>query len=173
MGWYIVTKKIHGRYYDYWQKTYRIKGTKIVKTLNKYIGPSHGPRVKIDSPKTTAAHVAQLPAWHRDLRKRFDNGELSKIDYLELIAEGPHVHKFEWQLVPDEEGNTFQQCECGAIGEIDKSNSSYFSDPMWHEEHGMGYTPEYFCKRCEKSVTSVDWEGKCSACAEGAHFVRK
>jgi hypothetical protein len=38
MKWYKVTKKINGRLYDYWQKTYRVG--KSVKTLNKYIGPT-------------------------------------------------------------------------------------------------------------------------------------
>jgi hypothetical protein len=36
--WYRVTKKIHGRFYDYWQRTCRVG--KTVKTENKYIGPS-------------------------------------------------------------------------------------------------------------------------------------
>jgi hypothetical protein len=39
-SWYKVTKRIHGRYYDYWQRTYRVG--KSVKTENKYIGPSFG-----------------------------------------------------------------------------------------------------------------------------------
>jgi hypothetical protein len=38
MGWYRVTKKINGRFYDYWQRTYRVG--KAVKTENKYIGPA-------------------------------------------------------------------------------------------------------------------------------------
>ncbi len=38
MGWYRVTKKINGRFYDYWQRTYRVG--KSVKTENRYIGPS-------------------------------------------------------------------------------------------------------------------------------------
>ncbi len=38
MGWYRVTKKINGRYYDYWQRTYRVG--RSVKTENRYIGPS-------------------------------------------------------------------------------------------------------------------------------------
>jgi len=37
-NWYRVTKKIHGRYYDYWQRTER--HGRSVKTFNKYIGPS-------------------------------------------------------------------------------------------------------------------------------------
>jgi hypothetical protein len=36
--WYRVTKTIHGRYYDYWQRTER--HGKQVKTFNKYIGPT-------------------------------------------------------------------------------------------------------------------------------------
>jgi hypothetical protein len=39
-NWYRVTKKIHGRFYDYWQRTER-RG-KHVKTFNKYIGPTMG-----------------------------------------------------------------------------------------------------------------------------------
>jgi hypothetical protein len=35
MGWYRVTKKINGRFYDYWQRTYRVG--KSVKTENRYI----------------------------------------------------------------------------------------------------------------------------------------
>jgi hypothetical protein len=38
MGWYRVTKKINGRFYDYWQRTYRVG--KSVKTENRYIGPA-------------------------------------------------------------------------------------------------------------------------------------
>jgi hypothetical protein len=38
MDWYRVTKKINGRFYDYWQRTYRVG--KSVKTENRYIGPS-------------------------------------------------------------------------------------------------------------------------------------
>jgi hypothetical protein len=38
MPWYRVTKKIKGRLYDYWQRTYRVG--KSVKTENRYIGPS-------------------------------------------------------------------------------------------------------------------------------------
>jgi hypothetical protein len=38
MGWYRVTKKINGRFYDYWQRTFRVG--KSVKTENRYIGPS-------------------------------------------------------------------------------------------------------------------------------------
>ena len=34
--WYKVTKRINGRLYDYWQRTYRVG--KQVKTENKYIG---------------------------------------------------------------------------------------------------------------------------------------
>jgi hypothetical protein len=35
--WYRVTKRINGRLYDYWQRTYRVG--KAVKTENQYIGP--------------------------------------------------------------------------------------------------------------------------------------
>jgi hypothetical protein len=38
MPWYRVTKKIKGRLYDYWQRTYRVG--RSVKTENRYIGPS-------------------------------------------------------------------------------------------------------------------------------------
>ena len=37
-GVYRVTKKINGRFYDYWQRTYRVG--KSVKTENRYIGPA-------------------------------------------------------------------------------------------------------------------------------------
>ncbi len=40
-NWYRVTKKINGRLYDYWQRTYRVG--KSVKTENRYIGPSRTP----------------------------------------------------------------------------------------------------------------------------------
>lgn len=36
--WYKVTKRINGRLYDYWQRTFRIG--KTVKTENRYIGPA-------------------------------------------------------------------------------------------------------------------------------------
>ncbi|SRR6266545_2840985 len=38
MDWYRVTKKINGRFYDYWQRTYRVG--RSVKTENRYIGPA-------------------------------------------------------------------------------------------------------------------------------------
>jgi hypothetical protein len=38
--WYKVTKRINGRFYDYWQRTYRVG--KSMKTENKYIGPALG-----------------------------------------------------------------------------------------------------------------------------------
>lgn len=38
MKWYVVTKRIRGRSYLYWQKTYRVG--RSTKTLNKYIGPT-------------------------------------------------------------------------------------------------------------------------------------
>jgi hypothetical protein len=37
-SWYRVTKRINGRLYDYWQRTYRVG--KSVKTENRYIGPT-------------------------------------------------------------------------------------------------------------------------------------
>jgi hypothetical protein len=41
-NWYKVTKRINGRLYDYWQRTYRVG--KSVKTENKYIGPARQER---------------------------------------------------------------------------------------------------------------------------------
>jgi hypothetical protein len=38
--WYKVTKRIKGRSYDYWQRTYRVGQS--MKTENKYIGPALG-----------------------------------------------------------------------------------------------------------------------------------
>jgi hypothetical protein len=38
--WYKVTKHINGRFYHYWQRTYRVG--KSMKTENKYIGPALG-----------------------------------------------------------------------------------------------------------------------------------
>ncbi|MCP3475068.1 hypothetical protein NLM33_32620 [Bradyrhizobium sp. CCGUVB1N3] len=37
-SWYKVTKRINGRLYDYWQRTFRVG--KSVKTENRYIGPA-------------------------------------------------------------------------------------------------------------------------------------
>ena len=37
MDWYIVVKKIKGRQYRYWQRTYR--DGPAVRTENQYIGP--------------------------------------------------------------------------------------------------------------------------------------
>lgn len=45
MAWYRVTKRIHGRLYDYWQRTER--DGKHTKTYNKYIGPSTGRQATI------------------------------------------------------------------------------------------------------------------------------
>jgi hypothetical protein len=48
MQWYHVIKRIKGRRYHYWQKTYREGG--IVKTLNRYIGPVDGPAMSMPDP---------------------------------------------------------------------------------------------------------------------------
>jgi len=53
-NWYQVTKHIHGRQYLYWQTTYRVG--RIVKTLNKYIGPAANPP-RVCSP---AAQIEKL-----------------------------------------------------------------------------------------------------------------
>src|SRR6266705_345731 len=53
MGWYRVTKKINGRFYDYWQRTYRVG--KSVKTENRYIGPS----LSGGSPAATASPAVE------------------------------------------------------------------------------------------------------------------
>lgn len=70
-NFYKVTKKIHGRYYDYWQKTYRVG--KRVKTLNKYIGPSTRGQAAITSKQWNIQHNA----W-REARKRFDGVDTTK-----------------------------------------------------------------------------------------------
>jgi hypothetical protein len=54
--WYKVTKKIHGRLYDYWQRTER-QG-KRVKTFNKYIGPhTRSTVVSIDGSTIAAPRI--------------------------------------------------------------------------------------------------------------------
>jgi hypothetical protein len=57
MPWYRVTKKIKGRLYDYWQRTYRVG--KSVKTENRYIGPSH----KGDSVATATGATVREPLY--------------------------------------------------------------------------------------------------------------
>ena len=42
-NWYRVTKRINGRLYDYWQRSYRLG--KSVRTDNKYIGLLESPLV--------------------------------------------------------------------------------------------------------------------------------
>ena len=57
-NWYKVTKRINGRFYDYWQRTHRVG--KSTKTENKYIGPAQfsGPTVSASAPTTPEAGAA-------------------------------------------------------------------------------------------------------------------
>src|SRR5690349_14164122 len=57
-SWYKVTKRINGRFYDYWQRTYRVG--KSVKTDNRYIGPSR--RSAITAPSATTSQREPLYA---------------------------------------------------------------------------------------------------------------
>ena len=84
MAWYLVTKRIHGRYYLYWQKTYRLNGK--VKTLNKYVCP-----VGAKTPKwgSVASQLANVPQPHRDLRAQYDAGKITKTEYLEALVAKP------------------------------------------------------------------------------------
>jgi hypothetical protein len=52
-SWYRVTKKINGRFYDYWQRTCRVG--KSVKTENKYIGPAGTAKIGATGGYTPAA----------------------------------------------------------------------------------------------------------------------
>src|SRR4051794_13835408 len=83
MKWYQVTKTINGRQYLYWQKTYRVGGS--VKTLNRYIGPSHNPLRM----RSLAAQMADLPEAHKKLRAEYDAGKMTKVEYLEAITGKP------------------------------------------------------------------------------------
>jgi hypothetical protein len=65
-NWYRVTKRINGRLYDYWQRTYRV--VKSVKTENKYIGPagsaavhSAGTRAACITPPTCSISAPTTP----------------------------------------------------------------------------------------------------------------
>ena len=80
MEWYQVTKTIKGRKYLYWQKTYRQGDS--VKTLNKYIGPgANPPRMP-----SLAAVMAGKPEHHQRLRREYDAGKITKLQYLEALA---------------------------------------------------------------------------------------
>ena len=59
MPWYKVTKRINGRFYDYWQRTYRVG--KSVKTENKYIGPAGSGSPSSSGTTCTATKVETLP----------------------------------------------------------------------------------------------------------------
>ena len=63
-NWYRVTKRINGRLYDYWQRTYRVG--KSVKTENKYIGPSgkSGPPAASPYRRTTGVGSAYAASIH-------------------------------------------------------------------------------------------------------------
>jgi len=90
MRCYRVTKKINGRFYDYWQRTYRVGRT--VKTENKYIGPASfssrcspvgsslnstraalSPEISLDAPRTPEDAIWSLNPYHNpdnvDLRQ--------------------------------------------------------------------------------------------------------
>lgn len=117
MPWYRVTKTINGRKYDYWQRTYRVAGS--VKTENKYIGPNANPP-RMPSLKTVMVNKSER---HQQLRKQYDAGTITKLQYLESLAaktEPPHVHEFVWQMQLDEDGNTIKQCACGEISEVER-----------------------------------------------------
>ena len=60
-NWYRVTKRINGRLYDYWQRTYRVG--KAVKTENQYIGPARCMTLSVGSIKmaTQLKKGAQFP----------------------------------------------------------------------------------------------------------------
>jgi hypothetical protein len=56
-NWYRVTKRISGRLYDYWQRTYRVG--KVVKTENKYIGPASRAGPTLSAPDQYEGTVAE------------------------------------------------------------------------------------------------------------------
>jgi len=82
-NWYRVTKRINGRLYLYWQKTYRVGSS--VKTLNKYIGPANNP----PRMPSLRAVMQNLPEAHKKLRAEYDAGKISKMEYLEAISAQP------------------------------------------------------------------------------------
>jgi hypothetical protein len=79
-SWYRVTKKINGRLYDYWQRTYRIG--KSVKTENKYIGPTAA--IGLSSGGTTYKHIlgAHVVGAHELYVKPLDAQERAIFDEL-------------------------------------------------------------------------------------------
>lgn len=70
--WYRVSKRINGRRYDYWQRTYRVGAS--VKTENRYIGPSSSHTHNASLFDTTAtsptAQYERTVAEHRQLIER-------------------------------------------------------------------------------------------------------
>jgi hypothetical protein len=57
-GFYKVLKKLNGRMYEYWQRTYRVGGA--VKTENKYIGPAQ--RASVPTAAKSVSAVNELHA---------------------------------------------------------------------------------------------------------------
>jgi hypothetical protein len=80
-NWYLVTKRINGHFYLYWQKTYRLNGK--VKTLNQYVGPVAAKTPPMGSLKEQMANASPE---HKQLRADYDAGKISKLQYLEAIA---------------------------------------------------------------------------------------
>lgn len=96
-SWYKVTKRIHGRYYDYWQRTYRIG--KSVKTENKYIGPSFGrnDRVMFVHKETSATQTRNV--------RRVESGALIVTDDISGIPYRASLNTCKFRMVTNGDPN--------------------------------------------------------------------
>jgi hypothetical protein len=125
MSWYRVTKTIHGRKYDYWQRTER-QG-KSTKTYNKYIGPSTAGQATITSGQWNAQENALRAA-----KQTF-----SHLDCPDCQQERREYGGWRCSRHYNEAEDNARAIRQTGVG-ISKADTSYFHDPLWHEEHGMG-----------------------------------
>jgi hypothetical protein len=89
-SWYRVTKKINGRLYDYWQRTYRVG--RSVKTENKYIGPA-GEIMRL-AQMVVSNKASNLKIFERDGRNALGNLTGKKVYHLEGQVPYPHPEIF-------------------------------------------------------------------------------
>lgn len=190
-NWYRVSKKIHGRFYDYWQRTER--HGQQVKTFNKYIGPSGGRITNALASYDALAHEAQ---------KLYDRGQLLTTsqdpsapaarqeyhDAFEKVARYQEIvlgHPIDDWARPKGSGGgqlyrrdfieelkkkfrspplSLFTCEICGKDRIVRNGKKHCAEcDKTHDPFGLA-KGAYFCKRCETQTDRVDWEGKCYAC---------
>ncbi len=149
MEWYRVTKRINGRFYLYWQKTYRVGSS--VKTLNKYIGPGANPPRR----RSLAAEIESPPQTHKTLRAEYGAGNMTKTEYLEAITT-PAAE-------PEPRGLYF----CGRCEQPnDELNFEKHCPRCASGTHFIKATQYSTCYMCGKDTPSLISANLCAECAQ-------